>query len=323
MNNTELISIIIPVFNSEKYIEECITSVLNSMYHNLEVIVVDDGSTDKSFEICTKIAINDNRVKVFKKKNGGPSDARNYGISKSNGDYLAFVDSDDYVEPNIYSLLLGNLYKSNADISIIGMKKIYENNSKPYYDGKSKLLLSKEKALEAFFDNNIVSFSLCDKLFPKYLFEDIKLDTSIKMCEDQKMIFDILLKINNVYYDSTPCYNIRCIENSLSRNKINTYHLGMLEVNEYINDKTENIKKLHIKSINLMLDNCLSFFVPSLDDSFLDSHDRKRIYDTIKKYKNYGLLYGNYKLKLKTILYCINPQILKNVLNKKRKVRYE
>ena len=105
----KLISVIVPVYNVEEYVEKCVLSIINQTYKNLEIILVDDGSTDNSGKICDEIAIKDNRIKVIHKKNGGLSDARNVGIDIAKGDYLGFVDSDDYIDPDMYSILLNNM----------------------------------------------------------------------------------------------------------------------------------------------------------------------------------------------------------------------
>ena len=99
-NEKILVSIIVPIYGVEKYIASCIDSILNQTYENFELILVDDGSPDKSGVICEKYAISDKRIKVFHKENGGLSDARNYGLSYANGEYVTFIDSDDLVEKN-------------------------------------------------------------------------------------------------------------------------------------------------------------------------------------------------------------------------------
>ena len=98
-----LISVIVPVYNIEKYLERCVNSIREQTYTNLEILLVDDGSTDSSGTICDKFAEEDNRVRVFHKENGGSSSARNLGIAEAKGEYLGFVDSDDYISANTYS----------------------------------------------------------------------------------------------------------------------------------------------------------------------------------------------------------------------------
>jgi glycosyltransferase involved in cell wall biosynthesis len=108
----KLISIVVPVYNSEKYLEKCLVSLINQTYKNIEIIVINDGSTDGSLDIAKQLAKRDSRVKVYSKKNGGLSSARNHGIEKASGEYIGFVDSDDYIDCNMYSYLYDALEKN-------------------------------------------------------------------------------------------------------------------------------------------------------------------------------------------------------------------
>ena len=114
--NNDLISIIVPVYNVEKYIVRCLESILSQTYKNIEVIIVNDGSVDKSGEICERYAKKDNRIKLINKSNGGLSDARNKGIDQANGIYITFVDSDDYISQNYVEILYKLIKENNADI---------------------------------------------------------------------------------------------------------------------------------------------------------------------------------------------------------------
>lgn len=117
-----MISIIVPIYKVEEYLPRCLDSIINQTYKDLEIILVDDGSPDKCGDICDKYAEMDNRIKVIHKKNGGLSSARNTGLEIASGDYIAFVDSDDWIEPNAYELLLDAIESMDADIAIIGYR---------------------------------------------------------------------------------------------------------------------------------------------------------------------------------------------------------
>lgn len=118
-----LISIIVPVYNCEKYLNECLNSIINQTYSNLEIILVDDGSKDNSGAICDKYAENDKRVKVFHSKNHGVSFTRNFGIKHANGEYIGFVDADDYIDKRMFEILLNNSLKYDAEISICDVSR--------------------------------------------------------------------------------------------------------------------------------------------------------------------------------------------------------
>ena len=127
MINKKKLSIIIPVFNVEEYLPKCIESVVNQTYDNLEILLINDGSTDNSGVICDNFAHKDERVKVVHKENGGLSAARNLGLSLATGHYIAFLDSDDYIDSEMYETLVDALENADADIAACGFKEIYQN----------------------------------------------------------------------------------------------------------------------------------------------------------------------------------------------------
>lgn len=128
--NSKLISIIVPIYNAEKYIKRCIESILNQTYTNLEIILVNDGSQDKSLEICNSFAIKDTRIKVIDKKNEGVSKARNEGIDVASGEYIIFVDSDDWMENTMCEEMIQSAIINNSDIVVCGYNNYLENDDK-------------------------------------------------------------------------------------------------------------------------------------------------------------------------------------------------
>lgn len=143
----DLVSIIVPVYNSEKYLDRCLQSVKNQSYKNIEIILIDDGSTDNSGKICEKYAVKDKRVRVIHTKNNGPAAARNKGIENSKGEFIFFFDADDFIENNAIDLLIENYNQHKADIIIGDFNKINDNNSNSGHDRvflKSQLLAKKD-----------------------------------------------------------------------------------------------------------------------------------------------------------------------------------
>lgn len=126
----DLLSVIVPVYNAEKYLSRCIESILASTYHNLELILIDDGSSDSSLQICEQYRMADNRVQVFHKENGGMCSARNYGLKRCKGHYLAFVDNDDIVSPFMYETLINIINKENVLVAECGWVEVNENTGK-------------------------------------------------------------------------------------------------------------------------------------------------------------------------------------------------
>ena len=200
-----LVSVIIPVYNVAKYIRECLESVLNQSYENLEVIVVDDGSADGSGEICDEIAAADARVKVFHKKNGGPgpSSARNFGLKKAKGEFLTFVDSDDVVRKG-YVERMARVMKDN-DIVICGYNDIVPEDRIMSGKTATEKLLVKQDNLEVV---------VWGKLYRREVFEGIMYPDGEKY-EDSLTAYKVLNNARSVVYISESLYKYRKREGSI------------------------------------------------------------------------------------------------------------
>lgn len=201
----KLISIIIPVYNAEKYLKETIFSILVQDYKNFEVILVNDGSSDNSFELCLELSKLDHRVKVFDQENGGVSKARNKGLMEAKGDYIAFVDADDIIKEDMLSVLFNCAKKHNADIVSCG-SAIVKNNKiiKEEYGTKVTRVYNKYEALEFFLSGNNVNIGVWTKLFRKELIRDIIFSEDKRINEDKLFIFDAIMKSEKfVLYDVT------------------------------------------------------------------------------------------------------------------------
>lgn len=170
-------SIVVPVYNVERYLKYCLDSIINQTYKNLEIILVDDGSTDKSGEVCDVFQEKDSRIKVIHKKNGGLSSARNIGIDNATGDYLTFIDSDDYWDDNTaLEQVYKNLSNSKADVLMFGLKKYYEINkniekSKYIFDRDMIDINSKKITINYLVKNNLLISSACNKVIKMDLFK--------------------------------------------------------------------------------------------------------------------------------------------------------
>ena len=171
-----LISIIVPIYKVETYIKKCVDSILNQAYKNLEVILVDDGSPDNCGDICDEYSLIDNRVKTIHKKNGGLSSARNAGLDVASGDYIGFVDSDDWIESDMYESLYKTLTERKADISVCGRYIVEDGRITTISDTEEVQVFTKQEALsQLVLDeyNGIKNFAW-DKLYKKELFENIR-----------------------------------------------------------------------------------------------------------------------------------------------------
>ena len=239
-----LISIIIPVYKVEKYLEKCIQSVINQTYENLQIILVDDGSPDNCGKICDEYAQKDHRIEVIHKSNGGLSDARNKGLEIAKGEYIGFVDSDDYIEADMYEVLYNLLKQYNADVSIcnfytVSQGKIAIKNAENGIKEYNRIEILKEVLL----DNNIQSYAW-NKLYKKELFDEIKYPVG-KKYEDIGTTFYLLEKCNKVVVTGkSEYYYINrqdSIVNNVTESTITDYIELIMQRYDYIE---ENIKEL-------------------------------------------------------------------------------
>lgn len=218
----DMVSVIIPVFNQEKYINECLKSVLNQTYENIEIIVLDDGSTDKSADIIKNIAETDNRIRFVKKNNTGVSDTRNMGVTLSAGKYIMFLDSDDWIETNTIEELVKKMNKLNVDVIRFNEMVYNKNSEKKYdkfYDLSNKKINCKNSDIlfKHFFSTkeNIPCYS--PTLFMK---KDVvpKFNINLKYMEDMAFYVELILNSNSIYFLDEYFYNYRFNENSVSKN---------------------------------------------------------------------------------------------------------
>ena len=175
----EKVSIIIPIYNVEEYVKYTIRSVLSQDYKNIEIILVDDGSTDKSSQICDQYAEKDSRVHAYHKKNGGLSDARNYGVTKATGKYIAFIDGDDVISPDYISYLYKLIQKNRSDISTCDLSyvKAMKDIEADHNDGS--VYCDSLEAINMMLYREHVSHSACGKLFKASLFQNENKDLNV------------------------------------------------------------------------------------------------------------------------------------------------
>lgn len=194
----ELVSLIVPIYNVEKYLDRCVKSLISQTYKNIEIILVDDGATDSCGKKCDEYALRDNRIRVIHKKNGGLSDARNAGIEIASGDYIAFIDSDDFIS-DLYVEKLWNAHiRFDAEIVMCKMTSFCDEDElkKIRLTGTEKIL-SKKEFFEGYFDDKENTEVAWNKLYKKSLFDDIKYPIG-KLHEDAFTTYKIIDKIDKI-----------------------------------------------------------------------------------------------------------------------------
>lgn len=229
--SNELISVVIPVFNVEKYLTRCLDSVAGQTLADLEIILVDDGSTDQSGEICDHYAKKDSRIQVIHKENGGVSTARNAALDRCTGAYIGFVDSDDYIEPEYFEKLLHAITESESDIAVAGFAS---NNGLKIVQSKvsSRLLDSNHAVYEDYLSSPQINHIIYNKLYRASLLSDHRFPENIKRNEDVWFTASILTRVSRAVFVPDCYYTICFRENSLERSKFNEKDFCLLKVTE-------------------------------------------------------------------------------------------
>lgn len=256
------ISIVVPVYNVENYVSNCITSLLKQTYKNIEIILIDDGSLDNSGKICDEYAKKDERVRVIHQENSGVSVARNRGIEISTGDYIGFVDSDDYVSEEMYEHLLFVCLKYNVDIAQcdrVYTDKLYTEREKTENTFEKIKIIDREKALHELLCSQSVRSSLWSKLYKKRLFDHVRLDHQLISGEDGIANYQLISQTKKIAVSDKACYYYyqrpgSCTTGSLNERIYNS--IGIIQ-NYADSEKNKKLKKswkfnIALKAINYL-----------------------------------------------------------------------
>lgn len=237
MNEEELISVVVPIYNVEKYLKRCIDSIIQQTYKNLEIILVDDGSPDNCGKICDDYAKTDKRIKVIHKKNGGLSDARNVGIKNATGKYITFIDSDDDILVDFIGYMYNLSKKNKADVVVADENLINNIFISKKVNEKIIEYKSKKDAIKDLLTLRL-PVAAHGKLYLKTLFDDIEYPKG-KIYEDNGTTYKVLLKCNRIIYTNQAKYNYYIRGNSITnssmnKNKLDYIYLIDLECNDLL-----------------------------------------------------------------------------------------
>ena len=255
-----MISVIVPVYKVEAYLDKCVQSIVEQTYRDLEIILVDDGSPDRCGGMCDAWALKDSRIKVIHKSNGGLSDARNAGMAAATSEYIGFVDSDDWIAPDMYRKLLDRMTADNSDIAACGVEMVYEDGT------PSKMLtpagshvLDREQAMEAIVRESLLLHPVWYKLYKTALIRDIPFAVG-KYHEDVFWTWQAIDRAKKVSIFDTPCYYYLQRSSSIMGEKFSEKRLDAVEAHcirlEYLMQHYPRIARLDLCALHF---GCLYF----------------------------------------------------------------
>lgn len=319
----ELISIIIPAYNVEKYIEQCLNSVLNQTYENLEIIVLNDGSTDNTKQIIDSFADRDYRLKIIHKENTGVSDTRNIGLEIAKGDYIGFVDSDDEIKPEMYQTLLSDITNNEADIAHCGFELITKTSTKVFNGTNEIHIQSQKKAITSLLKGDIFEPSIWNKLYKKHVLKNLKFDKEIKFNEDLLFNVEAFKQSQKIVFHDVPLYKYKYNENSASRNtNIYTIQQSVLKVTEILNEKLSDLNIEEIRSqfyVNKLISIYRALYDTHQSKTVLGNDVRKLLKESTNKYLDFRTLYLKFSLLYFSKMYTFSRLVYDKTIGKNKK----
>lgn len=281
-----LISVIVPVYNVEDYLERCVDSLLNQTYHNLELILVDDGSPDCCGKLCDEYACKDGRVKVIHKENGGLSDARNVAIPLAKGDYVSFVDSDDWVSPFYLENLYNAIQKNDSDIACSWFENVFENKSnkaEPINKLQFYECLDQVACLKRMLYQNGVEVSACCKLYKKSVIQRLRYPVG-KLYEDIPVTYEAIKNSNTIAVIENIDYYYFQRAQSIQNE---TFNVRKLDAVQHCKDMMLSVKKsfpqLEVAAECRYLSTVCNILFQIKDEQYL--YERDLLWQEVVKYR--------------------------------------
>lgn len=309
-----LISVIVPVYKVEKFLDRCITSIVEQTYTNLEIILVDDGSPDNSGKICDEWAKKDSRIKVIHKENGGLSDARNCGTEIAHGEYITFIDSDDYVLPEYVEYLYNNLKEHDADISCCDLFEVYNKERVTCFKENDslnsiKIISGRDACFEMYSQKYMVYLIIAPcKLYRKELIRKFPFPIG-KLHEDEATTYKFLFHSKKLSLGDKKLYAYFQNENSITHinneKRINDITLAF-------SDRAKYFKKSDERDLEIAAWDCLaSFYIYNAID------ENRRLYKEQINFLKVRILKKDLSLKetIKILVYIISPSVYKKIIN--------
>lgn len=311
----ETISVIIPVYNVDKYLSECLDSVIKQSYKDLQIIVVDDGSTDSCGRICDEYALRDSRITLVHQKNGGAAAAKNAGLRLAKGEYLAFVDSDDYLEPDAFEYMLKLLIQKHADIVQCSYRDLYVDNSVDQIKNSGDIGEYTAEEYLARYTTDWTCGLLWDKLYRRSMFSGILFEEG-HVIDDEYFTYQGVMNAKKMVIDSKIVYNYRKRKSSVSYIPEHMERI-IYDRLDYLRKRKEKVLTAFVKLqpvFNLHYANTLLWLST---DPFVTENALNEIKTRLKQFVKNRTDGVNFKLKLRIITFICTDN--KKLLLKKRK----
>ncbi len=285
----KLVTIVIPVYNGEQYLKKCLNSVIDQTYPRLEIILVDDGSEDKSGKICDAYAKHDPRIKVLHQGNGGLSAARNAGLKIFTGQYIYFLDSDDYLEKNCIELHLCAITKADADISVSAHNVIHQAGNVSFQASCGNLTMNNKEALERMLYDEGVNVSSCNKLFAAKLFKHITFPEN-RVFEEVATTYRLIDVAHKIVSIEEATYNYVMHVNSITTSNFSKKHMDLIkstkEMCSYIKKKYPSLTQACDRKI---MYGYLSTLVKIVNSNASHPKEKRECLAYIKTHRNKAL----------------------------------
>ena len=314
------ISIIIPIYNVEKYLEKCLNTIINQTYKNLEIILIDDGSTDNSSTICDEYCKKDKRIKVIHKNNEGVSSARNKGIELSKGKYIVFIDPDDYVTDDHIEGLYDCIISNNVDLVISNLIDIDEDGIILNNERKKSFLMNKDQCLKELLSEDNFYHVCCGNMYRRDLLEKIRFNCEYSIAEDLDFLYRYIKHIRSAYFLSENTYYYLKREDSITNSAYGEKWNDELKIcNFIINETCKLDNDLHKYAKK-------KYIIFNINQAYrfaLNKNQIKNLKNNIKLYKNeiFNSKFFDNKEKLKISLFLKSYYLFKIVCNIKNKIK--
>ena len=225
------ISVIVPIYRVEKYLDKCVTSILEQTYTDIEVILVDDGSPDDCGARCDEWAKRDARIRVVHKENGGLSDARNAGLDIACGTYVSFIDSDDYIEPHMLEVLYRGIVESSADMAACGINNVYGGVLKPQCKEEKQFVCDGEQAFAKLMIGTEIPASICNKMIRRDIIGEQRFPVG-RLYEDAFFTTELIPKVEKVWVTTEPLYYYVHRQRSITTENFNSKGMDVIHAYE-------------------------------------------------------------------------------------------